>query len=519
MAEGRNRRRLAAIMIADIVGYSRLIERDEERTHRRVENLRREVIVPAIDEHRGNLVRTQGDGFLSMFDSPVECVRCAMAIQQHMADVNVALEEHERIRFRIGINIGDVIVEPEDIYGDGVNIAARLEQLAEPGAILISGSVYEHIRTKLVVGYQSLGERRVKNIQVPIPIYRVLPDSAELARAQRGTRGRRAVIGAGAACVVAIAAVAVWQAWTGEKSGGLIAQAPVVQTPMVQTPTGQSEAQPVVRGSETPAPSQPMRESAPLPQPVRPAAAAPVPLPLQPPQAVRAAPEPAVRADEPQMLQIAGGAFQMGSQEDPTEKPVHRVTVESFLLGKFPVTNREWRTCVKAGACSYKPPEQANDDAPVGNVSWKDAQAYVAWLSTATGKPYRLPSEAEWEYAARGGTASRYWWGEAVAPGHAVCRGCGEAAKPIKVGTRPPNPFGLHDINGGMAEWVQDCRYKDYTGAPTDGSAREGADCTERVLRGGSWLNGVEYARPASRLFYDAEVRYPTHGFRVARSQ
>ena len=153
------------------------------------------------------------------------------------------------------------------------------------------------------------------------------------------------------------------------------------------------------------------------------------------------------------------------------------------------------------------------------NASWTDAKQFVGWLSQATQLPYRLPSEAEWEYAARGGTTTRYWWGNAIKPGVAVCKGCSTAVQPVKIGTLSPNPFGLYDIGGGLTEWVEDCWSKDYRGAPGDGSARSAPDCHDRVLRGGSWRNDASYVRSASRDFYDASVRYPTHGFRVARSQ
>jgi formylglycine-generating enzyme required for sulfatase activity len=209
----------------------------------------------------------------------------------------------------------------------------------------------------------------------------------------------------------------------------------------------------------------------------------------------------------------------MGSNDDSSEQPVHSVTVRPFLIGKYPVTVRQWRACVEAKACSYIP--TGGDEAPVTNVSWADAQQFAGWLSSATQRQFRLPSEAEWEYAARGGTDSRYWWGNAMKPGLAGCKGCGGpsgAVQPANVGALPANPFGLHDIGGGVAEWVEDCWHKDYRGAPADGSAWLGTNCRERALRGGSWRNDPSYIRPASRDYYDATVRYPTHGFRLVRS-
>jgi formylglycine-generating enzyme required for sulfatase activity len=171
---------------------------------------------------------------------------------------------------------------------------------------------------------------------------------------------------------------------------------------------------------------------------------------------------------------------------------------------------------VRAGGCRDTP--SGDDDAPISNVSWNDTQDYIAWLSKATQRRYRLPTEAEWEFAARGGTETRYWWGNAIKAGFAACKGCGDSAAPIRVGVRPPNPYGLFDIGGGVAEWVEDCWVRDYAGAPADGSARSSAACREHVLRGGSWTNDASYIRSASRDFYDSAVRYPTHGFRVARS-
>ncbi len=230
-------------------------------------------------------------------------------------------------------------------------------------------------------------------------------------------------------------------------------------------------------------------------------------------------PDAARAITEPEMVSIAGGMFRMGSNEDPSEQPIHGVTVGPFLMAKYPVTVRQWRECVKAKACGYVP--NGDDDAPVSNVSWADAQQFVGWLSQTTQQHYRLLSEAEWEYAARAGTDTRYWWGNAMKPGLADCKGCGgphDAVQPAKVGVLPPNPFGLNDIGGGLAEWVDDCWHKDYRGAPADGSAWLGSDCRERVLRGGSWRNDSSYVRSASRDHYDASVRYPTHGVRLARS-
>src|SRR6478609_585372 len=180
-------RRLAAIVAGDIAGYSRLMELDEEGTHSRVKRIERDLIEPSIAEHHGRLVKTTGDGFIAIFDSPVEAVRCSIVIQQNLVGRNASLPKPTRIEYRIGVNLGDVIVEPDDIYGDGVNIATRIEGIAEPGQVYISGAIYEQIKHKVVCGYESLGDRKVKNITDPVRIYRVLPDADAVGR----TRGKR----------------------------------------------------------------------------------------------------------------------------------------------------------------------------------------------------------------------------------------------------------------------------------------------------------------------------------------
>ena len=221
----------------------------------------------------------------------------------------------------------------------------------------------------------------------------------------------------------------------------------------------------------------------------------------------------------PEMVSIPGGTFAMGSDDDPSEKPIHRVTINSFAISKFPITVREWNACVAAKGCSYTP--TGEDDAPVTNLSWTDAQQFVEWLSNVTQKPFRLPTEAEWEYAARAGTRSKYWWGDQLQTAMANCKGCNEpyeSSQPLKVGSFKPNPFGLYDMGGNIHQWVADCWHKNYQGAPSDGSAWIDNDCMSHVIRSGSWKNDPSYVRPSSRDHYDASVRYPTHGLRVALS-
>jgi adenylate cyclase len=164
-------RRLAAILAADVAGYSRLMGADEEGTHERLKAHRSKLVDPKISEHSGRIVKTTGDGMLAEFPSVVDAVRCAAEVQRAMIDREADVAADRRIRFRIGINLGDVIVEDDDIFGDGVNVAARLEALAEPGGICISRTVRDHIRDKLVYAFEDLGEQSVKNIKRPVRVY------------------------------------------------------------------------------------------------------------------------------------------------------------------------------------------------------------------------------------------------------------------------------------------------------------------------------------------------------------
>ena len=173
MAETRVERRLAAILASDIVGYSRLMEADEAGTLARVKALRAEFLHPQVAAYNGRVVKTTGDGTLIEFPSAVDAVQHAVAVQREMAQRNAAESDGRRIELRIGINLGDIIIDDDDIYGDGVNVAARLEGLAEPGGICISGTVHEHVQGKLNAKFDDMGAHTLKNITKPVRVYRV----------------------------------------------------------------------------------------------------------------------------------------------------------------------------------------------------------------------------------------------------------------------------------------------------------------------------------------------------------
>ena len=227
-------------------------------------------------------------------------------------------------------------------------------------------------------------------------------------------------------------------------------------------------------------------------------------------------------ADCTELVIVPDGDFTMGSNDKPAEQPPHHVVIsKAFAIGRREVTFAEWDKCVAAGACKYTPPDQGQGrgERPVTNLSWDDTQEFVAWMSKISGKPYRLPSEAEWEYSARAGSTSAYWWGKDVEKGRAQCAECGDTVtgKTVPAASFHPNAFGLYDTAGNAAEWVQDCWNANFKGAPSDGSAWTAGDCTQRVLRGGSFTDKAIAVRSSARFRYDEDVRYYANGFRVAR--
>ncbi|NYH98265.1 formylglycine-generating enzyme family protein [Cupriavidus plantarum] len=225
----------------------------------------------------------------------------------------------------------------------------------------------------------------------------------------------------------------------------------------------------------------------------------------------------------PVLIALSPGGFTMGSNtSDPAERPPHHVNIgQPFAIGKYEVTVEQWNACVEASACAKIGTNGVDAKrAPVRDVSWDDAQQYLAWLSKTTGKTYRLPTEAEWEYAARGGTGSAYWWGDQMKKGNANCKDCGDPWSqdaPADVGSFAANPYGLHDMNGSVWEWVGDCWHSSYKGAPADGRAWDENGCTARVIRGGSWREGAPYMVSSTRFKYSTSVRQSQNGFRVAR--
>jgi formylglycine-generating enzyme required for sulfatase activity len=256
----------------------------------------------------------------------------------------------------------------------------------------------------------------------------------------------------------------------------------------------------------------------------------------------------------PAMVVVPAGSFMMGSPESErgpiaaayaryaavpgftavplsTEDPQHNVTVaRPIAVSRFPVTFDEWDACVSDGGCNgYRPSDQGwgRGRRPVINVNWNDAKAYVAWLSHKTGKTYRLLSEAEWEYMARAGTTTPFWWGASFSTSQANYNGgytyggepTGEnRQKTVPVDSFSPNPWGLYQVHGNSYDWVEDCYHDSYNGAPFDGSAWTSGNCNARVVRGGAWSSAPWVLRSAFRSKFPSDFRSSNHGFRLART-
>tara|TARA_R110000751_G_scaffold55346_3_gene118754 strand:- start:81101 stop:83380 length:2280 start_codon:yes stop_codon:yes gene_type:complete len=229
----------------------------------------------------------------------------------------------------------------------------------------------------------------------------------------------------------------------------------------------------------------------------------------------------------PKMVSIAGGSFEMGTNNgENNEKPVHAVTVKNFSLSQTEVTFTLWDACVNAGGCSYTPHDEGwgRDNRPVINVSYQDITGdFIPWLNKSTGDDYRLPTEAEWEYAARSGRTSRYSWGYTINCSQArygyLSGECKKRQNTDRVKSFLANSFGLHDMHGNVWEWTQDCWNDNYSSAPTNGEAWDKGDCSQRVLRGGSWLSRPDALRSAYRFRNSINVRNNDLGFRLAQDR
>ena len=221
-------------------------------------------------------------------------------------------------------------------------------------------------------------------------------------------------------------------------------------------------------------------------------------------------------AECPEMVAIPAGSFVMGSSNNPEEQPRHTVVIRSFLMGATEVTQIQWSTVMGRNPSQFA---SCGDSCPVENVSWRNVQRFIAKLNQKTGQKYRLPSEAEWEYAARAGTTTRWSFGnDASKLRNYAWYAANSLNKTQEVALNLPNPFGLYDIYGNVWEWTQDCYNPSYAGAPADGSAWTVGSCEYRVIRGGGWVDASSEVRSSTRNGFDSSSNEnPVTGFRLAR--
>ncbi|OGL58971.1 MAG: hypothetical protein A3J27_08080 [Candidatus Tectomicrobia bacterium RIFCSPLOWO2_12_FULL_69_37] len=479
-------RRLAAILSADVSGYSRLMGEDDEATLRTLSEYR-ELQFYLIGHYRGRVVNAPGDALLAEFSSVIDAVTCAVEIQKALAERNDRLPENRRMEFRIGVHLGDVLVKEGALYGDGVNIAARLEGLADGRGICISRAVYEQVGKKLDCELEYLGEYLVKNIAEPVEVYgvRVFPEDRAPRRRRRAlTVWQGAVLGTAAVLLIQGAA---WWFWKDDLAFHLR------ESPAKPGLTGELRARLAVK---------------------------PLPGDLSSGKTFRHC------GDCPEMAVIPPGSFTMGSAPDekehrPEEGPARLVAIpKAFAMARFETTFAQWDACVADSGCAHVPQDRGwgRGNMPAIYVHWQDAQDYVKWLTRRTGRTYRLPSEAEWEYAARAGSQASFWWGKELKPDQANCDRCGRnpSRQTAPVGSFPPNPFGLFDMHGNVWEWTADCWNGTLAGAPSGGEAWTSGQCDLRVLRGGAWGLAQESIRAARRIPGKLDARSGKQGFRVA---
>jgi formylglycine-generating enzyme required for sulfatase activity/class 3 adenylate cyclase len=505
LSERAIERRLAAVFLADMVGYSRLMDLDEEGTLRVLNLLLDRVIKPSIAEHQGRIVKQTGDGILAEFGSVLQAVQCAIDIQRNLSENEDATLADHSVQFRIGINTGDIIVQDSDVYGAGVNVASRLESIANPGGICLSRPVFDQVRNRVQAGFVYLGEYQAKNIADPIHAYKIDLDAqagsfieydSQAMRASSGlaakhpqNAGRRALVFAiGGTITLAIALGLFF----------ILAKTPDVPS-VAQMPTQAPDRQ-----------SQPKA----------------VNQVIEPPPDKDLLPGIIFRDCNfcPEMVVVPAGTFTMGQDDKNADDtpPTEVIIAKPFAIGKFEITFDEWDACAKGGGCGTYIPDDSGwgrGNQPAINISWNDAKAYALWLSRRTDKSYRLPSEAEWEYAANAGSTQRFPWGNDISSDNANYGTLKE--KTLPVGSFDANAFGLFDVIGNVAEWVSDCYEADayrshgYYPSPVGNSD----DSCQRVLRGGSWTSmaSPDLVRTSRRRAASPSGRYKFNGLRVLR--
>ncbi|MGQ0533942.1 MAG: SUMF1/EgtB/PvdO family nonheme iron enzyme [Caulobacteraceae bacterium] len=467
--------RLASIVSIDIVGFSTMSERDQRNAARKVENLRARIERVAL-ANGGRLFNTAGDGFMLEFAS----AGSALGAIQEILDKRGRGEPP----LRVGAHVGDVVVTAtEDLLGHGVNVAARLQALAEPGTALVSSEFRSMARNSPQAAFQSKGHKPLDNIDQRVQTFEILSKRQRFARASR-----RFGLMAAAAAVLGVMAYF----------------SPLALRMLQEFSLREPDATAAVQQAA----------DAPSETPASPEEEIPTRVPGYTFTDCPGCPEMAV---------VAGGLFMMGSPiAEPgrgrDEGPQHEVSLAPFAIGKYEVTFAQWDACLAGGGCNgYSPPDGGwgRGNQPVTGVSWEDAQAYLDWLNAQVGGlRYRLASEAEWEYAARAGQTDAYTFGPRVTATQATFR----ARQTTPVGAHAANAFNLFDMHGNVGEWVEDCYAPNYELAPVDGAAVQADECRRRVYRGGGYTDQAPVLRAAARRSTEANARSQGIGFRVVRT-
>lgn len=432
----------------------------------------------------------------------IGAVAADLAIQQENEGLRLALREQERI--------------VEELTNECRRLEDRLEDRYQD---------IDALRRELDRGERALKQAEERSSQWVADAPRTSASTEAVAAAPKSPR-RSLGFGLGLLAGLALAGIAVAGLWW----AGLLALATElpVNPPMAGAnstePPGSESPQriPAVAQLQTPAPK-PEPEPEPEPAPI-PVIDQTLHIPEQRVLGTHVDPLSATTATGPEMIVLNASEFMMGNplgMADSDARPVRKVSLTGFMIGAREVTFADYDRFVRdTGA--RRPHDQGwgRGARPVIDVTWDEAQAYTQWLSEQTGQPYRLPSEAEWEYAARAGTTSSYWWGVGSPASRALCMDCGtrwDQRSTAPVGSFPPNPFGLFDTAGNVYEWTADCYHHNYSGAPEDGRAWMQPDCQFRVARGGGFNSPATAMRSHARNRFAADARVDMLGFRVAR--
>ena len=529
MSDNTNQTRLAAILAADVVDYTRLVEEDTAATVEAWKTVRDNVLDPGVKRNSGRVIKLTGDGFIAEFPTVQSAVECAIELQLEI--------ETNPLKFRMAVSVGDILDDGRDIHGEGVNIAARLEAIANPGGICVSGEVFNMVQNRVNESFVDLGAHKVKHVSSPVRVYaiqRFMQDQKDFADPQESTLesttdvhvATRVVKRPGVMVAILVLLFSgTWflydridrldqsssgqgshddEAGLNDSTAGLSEESNALTRPPEPAETENDQTLIVKENSAIPTKQNSVtlsNEQYIIGQAFRDCDVCPL------------------------MIVVPGGTFTMGSTKgDVDEIPLHEVNIShDFAVSKFEVSFSEWDACVANGGCRAHHPNDmkwGRGNRPAIHISWSDAKAYVDWLSDRTDKKYRLLTEAEWEYAARSGTSSFYPWGPTLDAGKANYGYFRN--KTLPVGSYDANKFGLYDMIGNVWEWVEDCYKKNaYASHRKYPEAVKGSEDCRHVLRGGSWdvdvSDGADLMRASIRNKASREGRYANFGARVAR--